>query len=464
MAYQNRAARPMTMEELNSIQLPFNAEAENSVISAMFQSPDVLEECLTRMVEEDFYFPVNRTVFSAMHELFDTARPTDPITVADHLKSKKKLDSIGGPATLLDYTKNSLALGEWQRHLEMVLRDSTLRHIISTAAEINALALDAPEDTKEVVDKSEQMLLNVTNRAVRTSYSTVGDIMEGLYNDLVEMDRDPDSGARGVETGFKRLDRDLLGLRPGQMIVVGARPAVGKTSFALNLAVNMASRGAHIAFFSLEMSKLEIGQRLLASRSGVPLQKIRAGKIGANDWEAVFKATAELSELPLMIDDTPGTTITEIRAKARRMLHGKEKGAVIIDYLQLVSPPSGRYRADSRATEVSEMSRGIKILAKDLSVPVVALSQLSRTVEGRTGKRPQLSDLRESGAIEQDADIVLMLDRSMTEEEGERPDRPDYGTTNLIIAKNRSGPTDTIPLVFLPDKTSFVEVDTFHTD
>ena len=210
------------------------------------------------------------------------------------------------------------------------------------------------------------------------------------------------------------------------------------------------------------MSSVEVGQRLLSSRSRIDLSTIRSARIRENQWHELLTACNDLSSLDVRVDDTPGTTVTEIRAKARRMLHNKEKGLVIIDYLQLLSPPSGQRRSDSRATEVAEMSRGIKIMAKELGVPVIALSQLSRETERRTGKRPQLSDLRESGAIEQDADVVLLLDRSSTPEEAERQDRPDTGMTDVIIAKNRSGPTDIVPLGFVASSTKFYEVDTRH--
>ena len=248
------------------------------------------------------------------------------------------------------------------------------------------------------------------------------------------------------------------------MVVIGARPGVGKTSFALNLAVNAAAAGASVAFFSLEMSKTEIAQRLLSAQAKIPLSAIRGAKIKDDQWGTILDATRDLSQLDILIDDTPGTTVTEIRAKARRMLKDKPKGMVMVDYLQLLSPPSGGHRADSRATEVSEMSRGIKIMAKDLEVPVIALSQLNRQVTDRKGQRPQLSDLRESGSIEQDADIVILLDRAMTEEEAARDDRPDMNVTEFIIAKNRSGPLNIVPLMFLPGSTKFVEVDTRHGD
>lgn len=262
------------------------------------------------------------------------------------------------------------------------------------------------------------------------------------------------------------MDKMFLGLRPGQMVVIGARPGVGKTSFALNLATQAAENGAAVAFFSLEMSAEEIAQRLLSTRSQVPLQNIRSGTIRPEEWQKLVKATEDLSSLDLVIDDTPGTTVTEIRAKARRILRDKENGLVIVDYLQLVTPPNGR-GIDSRASAVSEMSRGIKIMAKDLGLPVIALSQLSRKNEDRTGshgKRPQLSDLRESGSIEQDADIVILLDRSMTDEEAARDDRPDKGVTQFIVAKNRSGPVGIIDMAFFPEKTAFMEIDFKHPE
>lgn len=436
---------------------PQDPAAERSVLSAMIISEEVLQDALVELKEDDFYRPANRKIYAAIRDMFDKSLPIDPVSLADYLKSQDELERVGGRAYLLELGNNSFALASWRHHAEMLRRDTTLRQIIDASAMITALAYDAPEDTKEVVDSAERMILSVTDRDIKDKYKSLQDVMESLYNELGEMCQSQEH-TFGVNTGFPGIDAKLLGLRPGQMVVIGARPGVGKTSFALNLAAQAAASGASVALFSLEMSSVEIAQRLLSSYAQINLQDIRSANIKPQDWEKILEATTTLSALDIMIDDTPGTTVTEIRAKARRMLHGKENGVVIIDYLQLVSPPPS-HRADSRATEVSEMSRGIKIMAKDLGVPVIALSQLSRAVESRNGKRPQLSDLRESGSIEQDADIVILLDRSMTEEEAERNDRPDANVTEFIIAKNRSGPLGIVDLVFLPGSTKFVEVD-----
>jgi replicative DNA helicase len=437
--------------------LPHHEEAEKSVLSAILNSPDVLCEAIVEVVEDDFYRPRHQIIYGAIHEMFDASMPVDMVSLADKLESMGKLEQVGGREYLVELFTNMFSVASWRRHAEIVRRDATLRQIISAANQIEALALDAPEDAKEVVDASERLLLGVTDRSVKDSAVSVHTALCEVFDDLKKQ---VESGAayQGVQTGYPKLDHMLLGMRAGQMIVIGARPGVGKTSFALNLMTQAAEKGASVVFFSLEMSKAEIAQRLLSTRSKIDLQKIKGAHIEGDEWQALSLAAQDLSELDITIDDTPGTTVTEVRAKARRLLHGKENGIVILDYLQLVSPPPGR-RSDSRATEVSEMSRGIKIMAKDLEVPVVALSQLSRVSENRTGKRPQLSDLRESGAIEQDADVVLLLDRSTTPEEAEREDRPDMGITDFIVAKNRSGPTGVVPMVFMAEKTQFIELD-----
>jgi replicative DNA helicase len=437
--------------------MPQDLTAEKSILSAMLLSQDVMDECVSALNEDDFYLYSHKTIFLAMNELYNRGQGMDPVTLADHLKSSGDLDKVGGMAYLLDLNTNSFSLASWRHHVEILHRDTTLRAIIAASSKITALAFDAPEDTKEVVDSAESLLLNVTNREVGDTFSDISQVMGDLFTELGEACQNPE-GHMGLNTGYKQIDASLQGLRPGQMIVVGARPGVGKTSFALNLATNAAANGAAVAFFSLEMSKTEIAQRLLSAQARIPLSAIRGASIKDDQWNTIIEAIDGLSTLDIQIDDTPGTTVTEIRAKARRMLKDKKNGLVMVDYLQLLSPPSGGRRSDSRATEVSEMSRGIKIMAKDLGVPVIALSQLNRNVTDRKGQRPQLSDLRESGSIEQDADVVILLDRSMTEEEADRPDRPDMNVTDFIIAKNRSGPLNIVPLVFLPGSTKFVEL------
>ncbi len=442
--------------------MPSHPDAEKALLSAMIISEEVCGECLVQLEELCFYVPSYRRIYKAIKYLFDHDKPIDSVTLADHLETQGDLERVGGREVLVELMTDTMGLVSWKRYVQILLRDMTLRSMITASAQISALAFDAPEDTAEVVDKAEEMILGITEKNVSSGYSTVADIMEDLYTQLGDMcSRDNDT--LGVQTGFPSLDRNLLGLRPGQMIVIGARPAVGKTSFALNLAVNAAIEGATVAFFSLEMSNLEIAQRLLASRSGVDMQAIRSGNVKNSDWPAILKATEELSQLDILIDDTPDISVTEIRAKARRMLHDKEKSVIILDYLQLVKSP-GSSSQQSRANQVSEMSRGIKIMAKDLECPVIALSQLNRAGSNRPDKTPQLVDLRESGSIEQDADVVMLLDRSYTEEEAQSENRPDFGVTRCIIAKNRSGPVATVDLMFLGGKTKFVEVDRHHEE
>ena len=442
--------------------LPNNQDAEANVLAAMLLSPEVVEEALVELRDEDFFRPSHRTLFAALRDMYEKTIPIDAISLIDYLNSIEKLEQVGGEAYILELIGNTMVLVNWQHHAGIVRRDSMLREIIGATNQINALAYDAPTDTKEVIERAESMLLSVTEREVRNSYRTLTDFMVEAYNEAEEVSRNQ-GDAHGVPTGFSRLDRLLLGFREGQLIILGARPAVGKTSFALNLATNAAAAGYTVGFFSLEMSGKEIAQRLICAQAQVSISNFRIGRISPQDWSNINEATGLLSTFDILIDDTPGTTITEIRAKARRMLHNKKKALIILDYLQLVSPPAGR-RAENRAVEVSEMSRGLKIMAKELGVPVLSLSQLSRAVEqrGGSGKRPMLSDLRESGAIEQDADIVMFLDRSADEQEAERPDRPGLNVTRVIVAKNRSGPVGDVDLMFLPASTKFYELDEEH--
>lgn len=437
--------------------LPNNPDAEANVLSAMLLSSEVVEEALTELLPDDFYRPMNKALFETMHDMYDRSMPIDSITLIDYLNSENKLQEVGGEAYILELMGQTLSLVNWQHHASIVRRDAMLREIIGATNQINQLAYNAPTDTKEVVERAESMLLSVTDREIKNAYKPLNDFLIEAFNEAKEV-CEAGGVAAGVPTGYPSLDRMLMGLREGQLVIIGARPAVGKTSFALNLALNAASEGYTVAFFSLEMSGKEIAQRFICAHAQVSMSNFRTGKISPQEWANIGQAAEDLSRLDILIDDTPGITVTEIRAKARRMLHNKEKAIIILDYLQLVSPPAGR-RAESRTVEVSEMSRALKIMAKELAVPVISLSQLSRAVESRTGKRPQLSDLRESGSIEQDADIVMFLDRSSNEQEAGREDRPPEGITRIIVAKNRSGPIGDVDLVFLAASTKFYELN-----
>ena len=438
--------------------LPNNTEAEANVLAAMMLSGEVVEEALVELLPDDFYRPSHKTIFLAMHDMYDSNTPIDSISLIDYLTSLGKLEAVGGEAYILELMGNTLSLVNWQHHASIVRRDAMLREIIGATNQINALAYDAPTDTKEVIERAESMLLSVTEREVKSSYRTLSDFMIEAYNEAEEVAA-AGGEVHGAPTGYPSLDRMLMGLREGQLVVLGARPAVGKTSFALNLALNAAAEGYTVGFFSLEMSGKEIAQRFICAHAQINMSNFRTGRISPQEWANINEATQELSKLDILIDDTPGTTVTEIRAKSRRMLHNKERAVIILDYLQLVNPPAGKNYNGNRVLEVSEMSRGLKIMAKELHVPIIMLSQLSRAVEGRTGKRPQLSDLRESGSIEQDADIVMLLDRSSSEQEAARDDRPDEGITRVIVAKNRSGPIGDVDLVFMPASTKFYELN-----
>ena len=438
---------------VGSVKMPCDIAAESTVISAMMMSEDSFSDIIAEVREDDFFDVSNRTIFMTMRGMSDTFSSVDPVSLADRLRSSGELEKVGGLDRLFELSNDPFSITSWRTSAAILHKNRVLREMIYAAAQITSLATGNPEDTKEVIEKAEGLILKVTEGGIHNSQSTLRQMMDELYESICVH---AESGEeQGVSTGFGGLDRHLLGLRPGQMVVIGARPGVGKTSYCLNLATNMARNGTTVVMFSLEMSREEIAQRLLSSRSGVKLTAIRSARIRPDDWSLLLDSVEYLRELPMVVDDTSGTTVTEIRAKARRMLRGVDNGVVIIDYMQLMSGGRG----ESRAAQVSEMSRGIKVMAKDLGVPVIALSQLNREVEGRTGKRPQLSDLRESGSIEQDADIVLLLDRSMSAEEAGRKDRPDEGITNLIVAKNRSGPLGTIEMRFDGTTTRFLEVE-----
>lgn len=447
------ATQSPTLQSATGRQLPNNIEAEKSVLAACMLNPDAVDEVAAKLNAENFFRPAHQLIFTGMLELNMRHIPIDQISLAERLQAEGQLEAVGGRPYLIELANNTLALTNWKTHTDIVKRTSVLRDLVFASTNINALAYDAPDDTNEVIEEAEKMLFNVTQKRVSTSFQNITDLLTQAFDEIDDLVNNKNHMA-GIPTGFADVDKLFWGLRGGDLLILAARPGVGKTSFALNLATNAAKSGAAVALFSLEMGANQLVQRILCAEARVNLGQLRAGNLSEADWMAITDAAATLSGLELYIDDTPGLSLLEMRAKARRQLRDKEKGLIIVDYLQLMSPPSNR-RDGNRAVEVAEISRGLKVLAKELNMPLIALSQLSRAVEMRGSKRPMLSDLRESGSIEQDADIVMFIDRSMDEMEGEQDGRPDWGTAELIVAKHRNGATRDITLSFTPEYTKF---------
>ncbi len=432
--------------------LPQNIEAEQTVLAACLLSTGVFEEVSLKLKPESFFRPAHRMIFEVMRDMNARSIPIDVISVSDHLKAAGQLEAVGGQAYLLELSDNTFAFTSWHHHSEIVARDAMRRELLIASAQITSLAYDSPADPAELVSQAEASLFEVTEQTVSSTFKDIQTLIIEANDEIAEMANRAGT-MQGVPTGFTDVDKLFCGLRGGDLIILAARPAVGKTSFAMNLAANASKLGSAVALFSLEMSSIQITQRLLAAEAGMNLSRMRGGQLSDNDWGELVRASSELSQHELYIDDSPALSIIELRTKARRMMRNKANGLIIVDYLQLMQPVIPH--PNNRAVEVAEISRGLKVLAKELNVPILALSQLSRGVETRTDKRPMLSDLRESGSIEQDADIVMFLDRSTSEAEAESDRRPDWGMAELIVAKHRNGPTRDIPLTFIPEFTKF---------
>lgn len=434
---------------------PQNIEAEKSVLAACMLTNIAIEEVAAKLQPSNFYRGSHQRIYESMMDLYTRHIPIDHISLADALKATGQLDAVGGRSYLVELADNTFALTNWQHHADIVKRTSILRDLIRAAASITALAYDAPDDLGIVVEESEKTLFQVTEKRVSSAFERIGTLLVETFEEFQEMASQKNK-ISGVASGFADVDELFHGFRGGDLVVLAARPGVGKTAFALNLAVNAARLGTTVAFLSLEMSSSQLVQRILCSEARVGLSRLRSGQMEDADWEAIADAASRLSNMALFIDDTPALSILELRAKARRELRDATKGLIIVDYLQLMQPSRSR-NDGNRAVEVGEISRGLKVLAKEMNMPVIALSQLSRAVEMRGKKRPMLSDLRESGSIEQDADIVAFIDRSMDEMEAESADRPNMGMATLIVAKHRNGPTRDISLAFNPEHTRFMD-------
>lgn len=441
---------------------PHNLEAEQSLLGSMFLSSEAVELCLDMVSEDDFSRPAHARIFGAIRSLYGRGEPVDQITVADRLEALEQLDQAGGKPYLLDITSMVPTAANAAHYAEIVKRTSVLRQLISAGTDIVALGYDGTEDLDGTIEQAEKRIFDVTNKRVSSNFRPLKDLMVAGF-EQIETLYDKREHLTGVPTGFPELDKILAGLHSGDLVILAARPSVGKTAFALNLGVNAAKEGYPTAIFSLEMAAEQLVQRILCSEAGVDSQRLRTGYLNDGDWPRLMQAMGRLNEAPLWVDDTPSSSIIEVRAKARRLFRNQEKGLIIIDYLQLMQPQTGR-RADNRQVEIADISRGLKILSKELNVPIIALSQLSRAVEQRTSKRPMLSDLRESGAIEQDADVVMFIHRDTfgsggggDDFSGERRDgMPEKGEAEIIVAKHRNGPTGSCRVAFLDRYTKFV--------
>ncbi|MEI7815024.1 MAG: replicative DNA helicase [Coriobacteriia bacterium] len=434
---------------------PHNVEAEQAILGAMFLSTEAVEGALAILQPEDFYRPAHARIYSAMSDLNSRSVPVDHLSVADRLESTGELDAAGGRTYLLDITGVVPIASNWQRYADIVKRMSMLRQLIVAGTAIATMGYDAPDDLDQVVGDAEKLIFDVTNKRVSSNFAVINDLLKLSFKNLEEL-AERKEHVTGVHTGFKDLDKLLAGLHPGDLCILAARPSVGKTALALNMGVNAARHGASVAIFSLEMGADQLVQRVLCSEARINLQDVRTGHVKDSDWYTIHTAMGKLAQLDFWVDDTPSISILEVRAKARRQLRNKPKGFIIVDYLQLMQP-QGRRTEGNRQTEIAEISRGLKILAKELKVPILALSQLSRAVEQRAGKRPQLSDLRESGAIEQDADVVMFIDRNTDPYADDQEGRPQKGVAELIIAKHRNGPTGQVQLVFNDRYTKFID-------
>ncbi len=434
--------------------IPQNIEAEKAVLAAMILDPEVLDEAFLTVSTDSFYRPSHQKIYEAIYQIHSVGSPVDQLSVAAKLESNGELESVGGKAYIIEIANNSFALANWRYHAKIINEHRLRRELIQAATRISALGYDAPQDSEGIVEEAEKLIFNVTDKEVSSSFRLISDLMKESLARMNELAKDK-RRIQGVPTGFESIDRILSGMRGGDLLVLAARPGVGKTSFALNVGINAAKQGTAVAFFSLEMPSQQLIERIMCTEARVGLKKMRSAGLTAADWQQLVRACSTLGKLNFSIDDSSALSIMELRAKARRQLHGVEEGLIIVDYLQLMESHGG-YR--DRHLEVAEFSRGLKVLAKELNVPIVALSQLSRSVESRESKRPQLSDLRESGSIEQDADVVMFIDRSMNEEEAEKASRPDAGVARIIIEKHRNGPTGVAELAYNGEFTRFDEL------
>ena len=431
---------------------PANPDAEEAVLGSLLIDPDAVLKVASFLESEDFYRERNGWIYRAILDLHERREPADFVTLCDELERNNILQEVGGAAYITQLINNVPSAAYVEHYGHIVERTATLRRLIDAAGQIAALAYEESQEIDEVVDRAEQIVFNVAERRVRRDLVPVRQVMHDVVDRIDYLHRHQGQ-ILGVPSGFTQLDRLLGGFQKSDLIILAARPAVGKTSLALNFALNAARKFRKVvAYFSLEMSSEQLVQRLLSTETGIDQQRLRKGEIEDRDWDMIMAAAGELSSTMLYIDDTPAMSALELRTKARRLQAEHGLDLIVVDYLQLMR---GDTKSENRVQEISYISRALKGLARELEAPVIALSQLSRAVESRTDHKPVLSDLRESGAIEQDSDIVMFIYR----EDLHKENSDKKNIAEVIVAKHRNGPTDTIPLYFRKELTKFENLE-----
>lgn len=437
---------------------PQNIEAEQAVLGAIFLEEQALITASERLTPEDFYRVSHQRIFEVMLTLGERREPVDLVTVTAELNDRKWLEEVGGVNYLSDLASSVPTAANVEYYSKIVEEKALLRRLIRVATNIAAEGYTSSDDVDAILDDAEKTILEVSQQKNTSNFIPIKDVLVETY-EKIEMLHNQKGEITGLPSGFSDLDKMTAGFQRSDLIIVAARPSVGKTAFALNIAQNVAKvTGENVAIFSLEMGAQQLVQRMLCAEGNIDAQKMRTGRLEPEDWEKLTMAMGALSKTGIYIDDTPGIKVNEIRAKARRLKQEKGLGMIVIDYLQLIQG-SGR-RGENRQQEVSEISRTLKAIARELDVPVIALSQLSRGVESRQDKRPMMSDIRESGSIEQDADIVAFLYRDdYYDKESEAKN-----TIEIIIAKQRNGPVGTVELAFLKEFNKFKGLDRVHDE
>lgn len=437
---------------------PFNEQAEQSVLSSLFISKESIAKAASRLKPEDFYFPAHKDIYESILGLFNREAPVDFVLICEELKSNGVLETCGGSSYIAEIAAISPTTAQLDHHIEIVKDKSLRRKILSITKEIDEATSAEAEETEKILQLAEQSLYELSEGEVSSGFFAVSEIMQGNIKRLNEI-KEGKLDDIGVLTGYPDLDKKLQGMQKDNLILIAARPSMGKTSFALNIAQNAAKhQNATVAIFSLEMSKEELANKLWSSESMVELKKIKGGQgLTSDEWKYLLKGAENVSQAPIYINDNGSPSLTEIRSLCKKLKREKGLDLVILDHIQLMS---GTRKTENRTTEVADISRNLKLIAKDLEVPVVCLSQLNRGPEGRTTKKPMLSDLKESGAIEQDADIVMLIYR----EDYYDPASQNPGVAEIIVAKNRNGETGTINLRWVPQFTTFRSIEQKYGD